>query len=128
MGKAKILVVEDDAVTVERMRLILTQAGYDVIAVAAGEEAVEAVTEGRPDLILMDIKLSGNIDGITAYEHIKKSYNIPVIFVSLYADKEMVIRAIEAEPSGHLAKPFKKEQLVSKVETVLAWHKLSSEK
>jgi len=123
MGKAKILIVEDEEVLVKCMKVILTQEGYSVSGiVASGEEAVEVALKTRPDLILMEMKLRGKIDGIIAYEQIKKSADIPVLFVSTYADKETIDRAMQTEASGFLAKPFKNSELREKVKAALASH------
>jgi CheY-like chemotaxis protein len=129
MGAARILVVEDDYGTADFLNLLLSQNGYCVTdIVATGEEAIDVARCTHPDLILMDIKLKGDIDGITACEQIKKSFDIPVIFVSAYGDKEMIDRAMQCNPSGYIVKPFKVFQLIREVEKALEWHALSQNK
>jgi two-component system, response regulator PdtaR len=87
MGKAKILIVEDEGTIAEYLKLILSRIGYCIVGVVAtGEEAVEIVQKNSPDLVLMDIKLKGNIDGIMACEEIKKSAAIPILYITAYGD------------------------------------------
>lgn len=108
MENAKILIVEDDKTVARLMQTVLTKNGYPVCAVAAtGEEAIEAALKGDPDLILMNIKLKGKINGITACEEIRKSSDVPIIFVSGYADTDIRARALQNKVSGYLIKPFK---------------------
>ena len=128
MKKATILIVEDDVATADLIRLILTRSGYAVTGVvASGEKAVDTAIKTKPDLVLMDIRLKGKIDGIMAFERIKKVVNVPVVFVSAYMDKEMIARARRCEPSGYIAKPFKKEVLLSMVGSLLDWQRTNSE-
>ena len=128
MKKATILIVEDDDATADLIRLILTRSGYAVTGVvASGEKAIDTAVRTKPDLVLMDIKLNGKIDGIMAFEQIKKVVNVPVVFVSAYMDKEMIARAKRCEPNGYIAKPFKKEVLLSMVGSILDWQRTNSE-
>jgi CheY-like chemotaxis protein len=129
MGVARILIVEDDYETADFLNLLLSKNGYCVTdVVATGEEAIDIAICSHPDLIVMDIKLKGEIDGITACDRIKKSFDNPVIFVSAYGDKDMIDRAIQCKPSGYIVKPFRKEQLINEVEKALDWHKTRTEK
>lgn len=121
MEKAKILIVEDEGSIAKCLMLTLSQVGYSIVdIVASGEEAVDIALQARPDLVLMDIKLSGEIDGITAFEQIRKSADIPVVFVSAYADQVFIDRAMLMKPSGYVVKPFKRATLLHAVETALA--------
>lgn len=121
MGKASILIVEDVDIIAEYIRSILTKHGYSVIGcIATGAEAVDVALGSRPDLVLMDIKLKGETDGIMAYEQIKKSADIPIVFVSAYADERAIDESMEKKPSGYVIKPFTPEELIGKVELALA--------
>jgi len=123
MQKGKILIVEDESTIAKCLTLILSRVGYCIVdVVASGEEAVDIALQTRPDLVLMDIKLRGEIDGITAFERIRKSTDIPVVFISAYADKVFVDRAKLLNPSGYVVKPFKGATLLQAVETALAGH------
>ena len=123
MEKAKILIVEDECTIAKCLKIMLAQVGYCIVdIVASGEEAVAIALQTRPDLVLMDIKLSGKIDGITAFKQIRKSADIPVVFVTAYADKVFIDRAMLMNPSGYVVKPFKSATLLHAVETALAEH------
>jgi CheY-like chemotaxis protein len=107
------------------MTIVLSKEGYCVTDIAStGEEAVEIALKNQPDLILMDIRLRGKMDGITAYEQIKKTIDIPVIFVSDYADENIIARVTLCNPSGFIVKPFKIVQLIKEVGKALEWHRL----
>ena len=121
MEKVKILIVEDEYTIAKCLELILSKVGYCIVdIVASGEEAVDIAMQTRPDLVLMDIKLRGEMDGITAFRQIRNSAEIPVVFVSAYADKAFIDRAILLNPSGYVVKPFKYATLLQAVETALA--------
>jgi CheY-like chemotaxis protein len=118
--RPKILIVEDNGPIVGFMNEILTKEGYCIIdIVATGREAIEIALDTRPDLILMDIKLRNEMDGITAYERIKEKVDIPVVYVSAYADEHIIARANQSSPGGFIVKPFKIEQLIAGVKEAL---------
>ena len=120
MRVARILIVEDDYSTADYMNLVLSTHGYNVICIVeTGEDAITKTLGTRPDLIIMDIKLMGRMDGITTYKQIKKSVNIPIIFVSAYGDDNTIDRAMQCNPNGYLVKPFRMFQLINEVETAL---------
>ena len=128
MKRANILIVEDDNDTAQLIKLMLTNGGYTVTGIiASGEKAIDSVIKTRPDLVLMDIKLKGTIDGIKAFEQIRKVVDVPIVFVSAYTDKEMIDSAMQCYPNGYIVKPFKREDLLRKVESVLDWHRIHSE-
>src|ERR1700694_5923555 len=96
----KVLIVEDNGPITEFIDEILTKEGYCIIdIVATGSEAIEIARDTLPDLILMDIMLKGEMDGITAYERIKEIADIPVIYVSFYSDEHIIARANRTKPS-----------------------------
>lgn len=126
MKMARILIVEDDYDTADFLNLLLSQNGYCVTnIVVSGEEAIETVLHSPPDLVLMDIKLEGHMDGIKACGQIKKSVDVPVIFVSAYSDRETIDRALQSGPSGYIVKPFKRKPLITEIEKALKRTNLS---
>lgn len=103
---ARILLVEDEAITAIMMKVNLTGMGFTVSDTCAkGEDAVESVRSDGPDLILMDINLVGEIDGIEAARRILQDRPVPVIFVTGYSDGQYYDRAMQLDPAGYLIKP-----------------------
>lgn len=116
----KILLVDDEAVIITRLEEILSAKGFTIVGSAtSGIEALRIAHEMRPDLILMDIVLDGEIDGITAAEKIKNELNIPVVFLSAHSDDEFLARAKRLEPYGYILKPFLAEQIIAAVDVAL---------
>ena len=133
---SKILVVEDERITAEDIKSGLENAGYRVPAmVSTGEDAVDKAGKLRPDLVLMDIRLKGKMDGIEAAGQIKLRYNIPVIYLSAYSDEYTVKRAKITEPSGYIVKdetglvkkPFEESELHNVIEITLHRHKMEKD-
>ena len=123
MTPARILIVEDDRVVARDIQQQLQQIGHEVLGMAVrGEDAIALALETRPDLVLMDIRLGGNIDGIEAANQIRRQCQIPVIFLTAYSDDETVQRASQAEPFGYLLKPFEDSQLRTVIEMALYKH------
>jgi len=103
----KILLVEDDDVIAKVADWRLKNLGYRVCGRAtSGAEAMELVVNARPDLVLMDINIRGDVDGIETAKMIKKGFNIPVIFVTSHSDGPTLERAKETRPDGFIVKPF----------------------
>ncbi|KPK63130.1 hypothetical protein AMJ83_08170 [candidate division WOR_3 bacterium SM23_42] len=125
MPKAKILVVEDEKIVALDINNVLNKLGYDVPAlVASGEEAVQEVKRTKPDLVLMDIVLKGAKDGIEAAEVIRHRYGTPLVFLTAYADDEILKRVKHIEPFGYILKPFQEKELYSAIEIALFKHGL----
>jgi PAS domain S-box-containing protein len=125
MAKAQILVVEDDNIVAMELRDRLQSLGYAVPAVASyGEGAVEKAGETHPDLVLMDIKLKGDMDGTKAAEAIRARFDIPVVYLTAYADESTLQRAKITEPYGYILKPFEERKLHSTIEMALYKHKV----
>ncbi|MDZ8138823.1 MAG: response regulator [Nostoc sp. DedQUE04] len=125
MTSAKILVVEDEAIVAKDLQYRLNKFGYIVPAIASsGEEAINIAREISPDLVLMDIKLKGSMDGIEAAEEIYKRLDIPVIYLTAYADENTLERAKITEPFAYLLKPFKERELQTNIEITLTKHGL----
>jgi len=102
--------------------------GYDAPwIVASGEEAIKKVGEVRPDLVLMDIKLDGELDGIEAACEIKRRYRVAIVFLTAYSDPILLERAKQCEPSGYLLKPFRGPDLRTTVEVALHKFRLEEE-
>ncbi len=119
---ANILVVEDQRAVAGALRMRLRGLGYDVVGIAKdGNEAIERARELRPDLILMDIRLGDGIDGIEAAHRIRAQYDIPVVYVSAYADRDLLDRARATQPAGFINKPFTTKDLLTTIN--LALHK-----
>jgi len=116
----KILVVEDEAVIALRLQQRLSMMGYEVVALShSSEESLEKARDLRPDLILMDIKIPGNLDGITVAEIVKSELDIPVVFLTAFAEDQIIERAKQAEPYGYIVKPFQDQELKAAVEIAL---------
>ena len=125
MQDISILIVEDDRVTAEMLKKILFSAGYNTIhSVITGEEAVEAAGTLQPGLILMDIFLDGELDGITASKAIQRFLDCPVIFITSSTDCETVDKAIETDPYGYIVKPFVKRDISNTIKMALNKHAL----
>lgn len=113
----KILIAEDDPVTGRLLSSMLDSGNYTVSGiVATGEEILMAAEKLKPDIILMDIFLAGNIDGITASQEIRELYSIPVIYMTASTDAEVIERVKVTEPYGYLVKPVTRERLYSVLE------------
>ncbi len=116
----KILVVEDEKIIAINLKESLESLGYTVPAIAAsGEKAIEKATEFRPDLVLMDIWLKGNMDGIEAAQQIWEHLKIPTIYVTGHSDQSTVERAKITAPFGYILKPVKEQALYVAIETAL---------
>jgi len=117
---SRILVVEDEMVISMEIAATLKRFGYGIAGqVMTGEEAILLAREKQPDLILMDIRLSGEMDGIEAAARIADISPIPIIFLTAHSDERTLDRAIAVDPSGYLIKPFKDRELYSAVELAL---------
>jgi len=123
MNRSKILVVEDERVVASDLRIRLENGGYAVCAmVSSGEEGVEKAGELRPDLVLMDITLQGDIDGIVAAEQIRQQYDLPVVFLTAHSDEGTLQRAKITEAFGYILKPFEERELFANIEMALYKH------
>jgi PAS domain S-box-containing protein len=128
MTKASILVVEDESIVAKDIKNRLNKFGYTVAAVASsGEEAMHKAAETRPNLVLMDIRLKGTIDGVEAARQIYNLFNIPVIYLTAYADDSTLERVKETQAFGYLIKPFKERELYTAIELALRKHRMERE-
>ena len=125
MPEAQILIVEDEYIVAKDIKNTLTNLGYSVPAIAAsGEEALKKLSEVKPDLILMDIVLKGSMDGVQTADEIRTKFNIPVVYLTAYADDNTLQRAKITEPYGYLIKPFQERELHSTIEMALYKQKM----
>ncbi|NQV51559.1 MAG: response regulator [Flavobacteriales bacterium] len=119
----EILVVEDESIVAKDIQICLKKLGYEVVGiVSSGEDAVSKAREMEPDLIMMDIMLKGEMSGIEAASIIRKTQDIPVIFLTAYTDRDTVDRAKESEPFGYIIKPFKEIDIQTAIEIALYKH------
>ena len=120
MSKTSILIVEDEAVVAADLGRKLSRLGYEVIGTAdRGDEAVEMAGRLRPDLVLMDIQLNGQSDGITAAEAIRNQFDLPVVYLTALSDAETLARAKLTGPFGYILKPLDERDLAIQIEMAL---------
>ena len=119
----QILVVEDEGIVAKGIEAMLKKLGYDVPAVvSSGTEAIKKAVETHPDLVLMDIVLEGDIDGIEAAAQINSRFDIPVVFLTAHADELTIKKAKMAEPFGYVVKPFNERELHATIEMAIHTH------
>ncbi len=126
MQPKKVLIVEDEGVVALSLKIMLKKIGYEVAGIAiTGEEAIAMAKEHLPDVILMDIHLKGDMDGIQATKEINKITDIPVIYLTAYADDDTVKRALKTESASYLVKPFNPREVYSNIEFAVHRHRIS---
>ena len=120
MEETRIMIVEDEKIVAKDIQRMLERIGYVVpAAVSSGLEAIQKAEEMKPDLVLMDIMLKGDMDGVEAAEQIHLQLQIPVIFITAYADEKTLQRAKITEPYGYILKPFQEKELHTTIEIAL---------
>ena len=120
MAEIRIMIVEDEKIVAKDIQRMLERIGYVVpAAVSSGTEAIQKAEEAQPDLVLMDIMLKGDMDGVEAAEHIRSQFQIPVIYITAYADDRTLDRAKVTEPYGYILKPFHEKELHITIEIAL---------
>ena len=118
--RSRLLIVEDEGIVALNIQTRLEGLGYNVVAsVSSGEEAIQVAGETRPDLILMDIKLDGKVDGIEAAAEIRRLFQLPVVYLTAYTNDETLNRAKLTEPYGYILKPFEARDLCTTIEVAL---------
>ena len=121
----RVMVVEDEALIAHDIAVRLRKAGFEVPAVVdTGERAVALAGELLPDLVLMDIRLKGRMDGIEAAERLRSLYDIPVVYLTAHADTDTLARANTAEPFGYLTKPLGGAALPGTIDVAIFKHRL----
>ena len=125
MENARIYIVEDEAFVAEDIAMSLERMGYSVAGGASsGEEAIIAVGEIKPDLVLMDIKLQREMSGIEAASQIRARFNIPVVYLTSHTDNEVLLGAKQTEPFGYILKPFEEREMGRTIDIALYRHKM----
>ncbi|CCH47305.1 hybrid sensor histidine kinase/response regulator [Pseudodesulfovibrio piezophilus] len=128
MGTEKILVVEDDAIARLDIQNALERTGYEVVGLASsGMEAISMADTLNPDLVLMDIRLEGSMDGVEAANEISRLFDVPIIYLTVYADDETLHWAKVSGPYGYLLKPVDHKELKSAIEVGLYKHQMERE-
>ncbi len=123
MANTHVLIIEDNQDLAQSIQLILEAAGYQTEAgILSGEDALRRLKDKQPDLILIDLKLAGRLDGVDTALGIQQSYDIPLVFLTGHSDPESWKRAREVNPYGFLLKPFNKTDLQHVVELALHTH------
>jgi YesN/AraC family two-component response regulator len=122
MGR-DVLIVEDERLVAQHISYILQDEGFSICAIAAdGKTAIKKIVEFQPDLILLDIHIKGEIDGIEVAEQIQSLYDIPLLYLTAFSDAKTLERAQSTNPMGYVLKPFRHEQLLSSISVALATH------
>jgi AmiR/NasT family two-component response regulator len=125
MEHVKILIVEDESIVAFDLKQHLELAGYEVCGIfSSGEDTLAQFEALSPDLVLMDIKLKGRMDGVETASIIKERYKIPVIILTAFADDETIERAKITEPFGYIIKPFEDRKLKTTIEITLSRYRL----
>lgn len=128
MAKINVLVVEDESIVSKDIQHSLKKLGYSVVGAAStGEKAIELASSTMPDIILMDIMLKGEMNGIEAADEIRRTRSIPVIFLTAYADESTLSKAKITEPYGYILKPFKEIDLHTTIEMAIYKHSREQE-
>ena len=105
--RSKILIVEDEIIIALDLKIRLENLGYHILGIALnGEDAIKKIREKNPDLVLMDIQLNGDMDGIKVAQQIRNQYNIPFIYITGSHDNSLLDRAKQTNPIGFISKPF----------------------
>jgi CheY-like chemotaxis protein len=129
MTPATILVVEDEGIVAQEIKSRLEKSGHTVCAVAHdGQTAIARAEEMHPDLVLMDIRLKGEMDGIEAAGIIGERFGIPVVYLTAYTDPETLERAKIKDPFGYVVKPFETRSLIVSIEIALHRHRSETER
>jgi two-component system response regulator LytT len=120
MKKVKIAIIEDEIIIADNICTALTELGYEVTEPAISySEGLELIAAEKPDLVMLDIRLSGKKDGIDLAEKVKQDFNLPFIFLTSFADSATLDRAKKVQPNAYLLKPFNKEELYTSIEIAL---------
>ena len=128
MRKFKILVVEDERIISYEIEVILEHCGYDVFVTSFGEKAIQMASEIKPDLVLMDIQLKDDIDGIQAALKIHNRYDIPIIYITAHPYAEKIGKFLKSESFGVMTKPFDSIELVALISLTIQNHQLVHKK
>lgn len=124
MERPRIMIVEDEALSALYTKMVLEEAGYRVVAIEmSGHEAVARAAQTLPDLALVDINLSGSMNGVEMAEIVGESFGIPSLFVTAYTREEILERLPEVDAGNIISKPIQVDQLCRRIEQVTACRK-----
>jgi len=122
-SEPRALIVEDEILIAEELKDRLSRLGFSVIAaVDTADEGIAIATKERPDLVLMDIRLNGEKDGVQAAQEIRQQVDVPIVYVTAYSDRLTVDRAKQTEHDGYILKPFHRRDLQSTIEVAMQRH------
>jgi CheY-like chemotaxis protein len=122
------MLVEDEIIVAADVKNRLENMGYEVLGIFdTGEEAIEKAGELKPNLVLMDIVLKGEMDGIDAAQEIRELFDIPIIYLTAYSDEKTLQRAKVTEPFGYVLKPFEDREIQSAIEMAIYKHKMEQQ-
>lgn len=123
MSTSNIFVVEDESIIALDIKNSLRKSGYKVSGMAtSATEALKKIAEVRPDLVLMDIQLRGEMDGVETAEQVRTQFQIPVVYLTAHADEHTLQRAKITQPFGYVLKPFEDKELTTTIEIALSRH------
>ena len=121
--RARILIVEDEAIVARDIAMQVQALGYEAVGIAANaEQALQLAAQERPNLVLMDVQLSGVVDGIAAAASMRSQFSLPVVFLTAFAADEVLERAKLTEPFGYILKPFTERELSTTLAMALYKH------
>ncbi len=121
----KVLIVEDEMLTAIFVKELLEKNSYDVVEMlTSGKSIIEQIKKTKPNLILMDIKLKDNANGIELTKEIKEKFDIPIIYMTSYSDERTIQEAILTEPDGYVNKPLREADLLASMKIALHKHKV----
>lgn len=124
LADMKILIVEDEIIVAADIQILLNKLGYKECSIAfGGKDAIVKITEDNPDLILMDIRLKDEMDGIEAAERIQKNFCIPIIYISALSDEETLRRAKKTKPFFFISKPIEEDRLQATIKKVFSTYR-----
>src|SRR5271165_1109347 len=127
-GRASVFLVEDEGIIAHNIQSDLRKAGYKVAGAAdSGRDALEQIAISRPELILMDIRIRGDMDGIELARRVQEQFDVPVVYLTAHSDMETLQRAKVTGPFGYLAKPVQQSTLSTSIEIALYKHRVESE-
>jgi len=128
-AEGRILIVEDEHIVAMGIKKMVKSLGYTVTGVASsGEDAISKAESTFPDVVLMDIMLKGDMDGVEAAGEIRGRFDVPVVYLTAYSDNKILERAKRTEPFGYIVKPFDEKDLHSSIEIALHRHRKEKEK
>ena len=128
-SEPRALIVEDEILIAEELTDRLSRLGFSVIAaVDTAEEGIAIATRERPDLVLMDIRLKGEKDGVQAAQEIRRQLDVPIVYVTAYSDRLTVDRAQSSEHDGYILKPFHTRELQSTIDVAMTRHAIRAKR